>query len=35
MSQAKDAMNHSYFDDLDKSSVDALENPDVLERECS
>lgn len=27
--QAKDALSHPYFDDLDKAAVDALENPDL------
>lgn len=27
--QAKEALNHPYFDDLDKEAVDALENPDL------
>ena len=31
---AKDALNHPYFDDLDKDAVDKLENPALLERDC-
>ena len=31
--QAKDAMHHAYFDDLDRETVDALENPVLLERD--
>jgi cyclin-dependent kinase len=31
---AKDALNHPYFDDLDKDEVDKLENPALLERDC-
>jgi hypothetical protein len=27
--QAKEALNHPYFDDLDKATVDALENPEL------
>jgi hypothetical protein len=29
--QAKQAMKHPWFDDLDKAAMDALENPEVLE----
>lgn len=32
--QAKDALHHPYFDDLDKAAVDALENPELEEREA-
>jgi hypothetical protein len=28
--QAKKAMQHPWFDDLDKDAMDALENPEVL-----
>jgi hypothetical protein len=27
--QAKEALTHPYFDDLDRAAVDALENPDL------
>lgn len=27
--QAKEAMKHPYFDDLDRVAVDALENPEL------
>jgi hypothetical protein len=27
--QAKEALKHPYFDDLDKVAVDALENPEL------
>lgn len=27
--QAKEALKHPYFDDLDKVTVDALENPEL------
>lgn len=27
--QAKDALSHPYFDDMDKAAVDALENPEL------
>lgn len=27
--QAKEALKHPYFDDLDKATVDALENPEL------
>jgi hypothetical protein len=27
--QAKEALKHPYFDDLDKETVDKLENPDL------
>lgn len=27
---AKEALNHPYFDDLDKAAVDALENPELM-----
>lgn len=27
--QAKEAMKHPYFDDMDKVAVDALENPEL------
>lgn len=27
--QAKEALQHPYFDDLDKVTVDALENPEL------
>lgn len=30
--QAKDAMDHPYFDDLDKDTVDLLENPELAAR---
>jgi hypothetical protein len=29
MLQAKEALKHPYFDDLDKVTVDALENPEL------
>ena len=29
--QAKEALMHPYFDDMDKVAVDALENPDLEE----
>ena len=29
--QAKEAMSHPYFDDLDRETVDALENPALEE----
>ena len=28
--QAKEALNHPYFDDLDKGMIDALENTHIL-----
>lgn len=31
--QAKEALKHSYFDDLDKESVDALESDIIRARE--
>jgi hypothetical protein len=31
--QAKDAMDHPYFDDLDREAVDSLENPELAERD--
>lgn len=31
--QAKDALNHPYFADLDKATVDKLENPAIAERD--
>jgi len=31
--QCKDAMQHPYFDDLDREMVDALENPALQDRE--
>lgn len=27
--QAKEALKHPYFDDMDKVAVDALENPEL------
>jgi hypothetical protein len=27
--QAKEALSHPYFDDLDRAAVDALENPEL------
>ena len=30
MLQAKEAMNHPYFDDLDKRTIDAMENDNIL-----
>lgn len=30
--QAKDAINHPYFNDLDKATIDLLENP-AIERD--
>ena len=30
--QAKEAMSHPYFDDLDRETVDALENPALEEQ---
>lgn len=33
--QAKEALRHAYFDDLDKETVDQLENPDISNsRDC-
>jgi len=32
-SQAKEAMKHPYFADLDKELVDQLENPAIAERD--
>jgi hypothetical protein len=32
--QAKDALSHPYFDDLDKATVDLLESPEVRAREA-
>jgi hypothetical protein len=29
MLQAKEALKHPYFDDLDRVTVDALENPEL------
>lgn len=29
VSQAKEALKHPYFDDLDRVAVDALENPEL------
>lgn len=31
--QAKDAINHAYFDDLDKAEVDLLESESIRARE--
>ena len=31
--QAKDALNHAYFADLDKETIDLLENPAISERD--
>ena len=31
--QAKDAMKHPYFNDLDKDTVDLLENPAINDRD--
>lgn len=31
--QAKDALNHPYFDDLDKAAVEALESEVIRTRE--
>jgi hypothetical protein len=35
--QAKNALHHPYFDNLDKEPIDALENPDLaaLEEEAA
>ena len=33
--QAKEAINHPYFDDLDKATVDLLENPVVRTRDAA
>lgn len=33
-SQAKDALNHPYFDDLDKATVDLLESEEIRERDA-
>lgn len=33
--QAKDALKHVYFADLDKATIDLLENPEVNERNNS
>ncbi len=32
-SQAKEALNHPYFADLDKATIDKLENPAIAERD--
>jgi len=28
--QAKEALNHPYFNDLDKEAIDALESPNII-----
>ena len=33
-SQAKDALKHPYFDDLDKAKIDLLESKEIREREA-
>ena len=32
--QAKKALQHKWFDDLDMEAMDAMENPEVLEDMC-
>jgi serine/threonine protein kinase len=32
---AKEALNHPYFDDLDKAAVDLLEGDVIRARECA
>ena len=33
--QAKEAMKHPYFDDLDKATIDLLESETLRERDAS
>lgn len=33
--QAKEALKHPYFTDLDKETIDQLENPEIAERDAN